>query len=267
MKSRSSYIGFTLIELLVVIAIIAILAAILFPVFAQARESARTTQCSSNMRQLGLALAMYRSDSDEVWCPAVQYSPLAGFAPQQTWFGYDNNNTPIEGGFYGHIYEAAKNPIRPGSVDPYLKNDGIKRCPSMPNVWQSGYAANWFCPGFPSSYFPNEYSPMARTMTAAPDGSTITTGAKDSEVERPSTTMVAWEHFARAPVCNFLQQVDWVTSPPTGPGFEGLQDHFKFLHRDGCNVLWADSHMKHMRYGSLRRWYFNCNQSQFPQSN
>ena len=57
--------GFTLIELLVVIAIIAILAAILFPVFARARESARKTQCLSNMKQLGNAVMMYTNDYDE----------------------------------------------------------------------------------------------------------------------------------------------------------------------------------------------------------
>ena len=65
MSSKNHRSGFTLIELLVVIAIIAILAAILFPVFAQAREKARQTTCLSNMKQLGTALLMYSQDYDE----------------------------------------------------------------------------------------------------------------------------------------------------------------------------------------------------------
>jgi prepilin-type N-terminal cleavage/methylation domain-containing protein len=72
--------GFTLIELLVVIAIIAILAAILFPVFAQAREKARAITCVSNMKQISLGVLMYIQDNDETYCPYYSaYSPTSGY--------------------------------------------------------------------------------------------------------------------------------------------------------------------------------------------
>ncbi len=69
---RSGTSAFTLIELLVVIAIIAILAAILFPVFARARENARKSNCQSNLKQIGIGFAMYAQDFDEMlpWCCA-----------------------------------------------------------------------------------------------------------------------------------------------------------------------------------------------------
>ena len=72
--------GFTLIELLVVIAIIAILAAILFPVFAQARAAARKASCQSNARQIGLGIMMYVQDFDEQYCPY-----FSGFTPPGTY--------------------------------------------------------------------------------------------------------------------------------------------------------------------------------------
>src|ERR1700738_1075050 len=102
---RSSH-GFTLIELLVVIAIIAILAAILFPVFAQAREKARSISCLSNMKQLGTAVTMYTQDYDETY-------PIG--CPNTWWFDLWGN-----------------------TMQPYVKNVQIFRCPSDPNERQAG---------------------------------------------------------------------------------------------------------------------------------
>jgi prepilin-type N-terminal cleavage/methylation domain-containing protein/prepilin-type processing-associated H-X9-DG protein len=83
-KAAASKRAFTLIELLVVIAIIAILAAILFPVFAQAREKARQASCTSNLKQIGTAVRMYLQDYDEVYLPwgqSVTASPAAILNP------------------------------------------------------------------------------------------------------------------------------------------------------------------------------------------
>jgi prepilin-type N-terminal cleavage/methylation domain-containing protein len=109
--SRKSF-GFTLIELLVVIAIIAILAAILFPVFAQAREKARQTSCLSNSKQLALATLMYVQDYDETFPMSIYVqAPNTGFS----------------------VYDA---------IAPYLKNVEILQCPSYkPGIdWKSRLA-------------------------------------------------------------------------------------------------------------------------------
>ena len=100
-KSRlSAHTGFTLIELLVVIAIIAILAAILFPVFAQARAKAQQAACASNVRQMGLGVAMYAQDYDE------RFPLAATLLPDFTFLNW-------------HDF-----------VDPYVKNKQIWNCPS-----------------------------------------------------------------------------------------------------------------------------------------
>lgn len=103
--------GFTLIELLVVIAIIAVLAAILFPVFAQAREKARTIACTSNCRQLATALMLYAQDYDET---------LPGWP--------DPRNNPTFKAGYGWQMIV---PV----MDPYTKNRQVWDCPSAPASW------------------------------------------------------------------------------------------------------------------------------------
>src|SRR3954462_1190862 len=84
--------GFTLIELLVVIAIIAILAALLFPVFARAKESAKKTACISNLKQIGDAIIMYEGDYDDVFPHAVD--PSDKWTPQ-IWDSFPNFEAEI----------------------------------------------------------------------------------------------------------------------------------------------------------------------------
>jgi len=123
MKNRR---GFTLIELLVVIAIIAILAAILFPVFAQAREKARQTSCLSNIKQMGLAFKMYVQDYDERW---VQGDPLP--AGNGCCSVGQVNQTGVDNGYPGWVSNSLRS---------YTKNQAIYICPDV-NV--NGFADPW----------------------------------------------------------------------------------------------------------------------------
>src|SRR5579862_8273758 len=108
--------GFTLIELLVVIAIIAILAGLLFPVFARAKEAAKKTACISNLRQIGDAINMYMSDYDDIFPHAVDASDK--WAPQQ----WDQ--------FPAFEAQIPYMPLMPQALHPYTKNDDIFHCPA-----------------------------------------------------------------------------------------------------------------------------------------
>jgi prepilin-type N-terminal cleavage/methylation domain-containing protein len=128
-RAASSRRGFTLIELLVVIAIIAILAAILFPVFAQARAKARAVSCLSNVKQLSLGFLMYKQDYDEnfvYWSWANSYDPTWGSAPANPSLAH------FESMWINAIY-------------PYVKNANIYFCPNSNDRSTEGQTdeANW----------------------------------------------------------------------------------------------------------------------------
>lgn len=138
--------GFTLIELLVVIAIIAILAAILFPVFARAREQARKTSCLSNMKQIVLAAIMYSEDYDEVYADSrVTTAAVDGPGCDVTHAGGYQGGWHINCWAIRLYYPGTGNTTKvlagyPLRFYPYIKNQQIFRCPSdnMVDRWIAG---------------------------------------------------------------------------------------------------------------------------------
>ncbi len=217
-----------------VVAIISILAAILFPVFSRAREAARATQCRSNLRQVGTALAMYRSDYDELnaryrFCPDRAGDPLCltlsppttNTGPNEVWWA------PQDSGVTWDLPPVNIN--RPGLLAPYVRNYGLFRCPSY--TGQVGYAMSYVHGG-----------PMGESDAAV-------TGAFP-DIGR---VMVVWDH-ARTPGCadttNFAvapQKPPF--TPVTGPP---AATHYPVRHNEGFNALFYDGHVSLRRPGSLR---------------
>lgn len=122
--------AFTLIELLVVVAIIGILAGILFPVFARAREKARQASCASNLHQIGLASIQYEQDYDDHTLPAYTGGPVAG--AYYYWWAYIDQ--------FGNANGAK------GLLQPYMRNQRVQSCPSFtlsaPLYGNTGYGYN-----------------------------------------------------------------------------------------------------------------------------
>jgi|GEM_PF-1213502 prepilin-type N-terminal cleavage/methylation domain len=201
--------GFTLIELLVVIAIIAILAAILFPIFATAREKARQTPCLSNLKQIGLAWLMYAQDYDEEACPSYYYSEDFRF---ETAWDFRMDWGTIVNGVPKWEY---------GLLGAYAKSGELHNCPSFSgNAWgrpYTGYAYN-------ASYVGGDVFAGIPHCTLA-------------QIEDPAGTVVLAEGGFGRPVAaqNYLRA-------PSDVLFQAGKVHFR--HLKAATVAYADGHVK-----------------------
>lgn len=221
--------GFTLIELLVVIAIIAILAAILFPVFAQAREKARTAQSGSNVRQLGLAVKMYVQDYDERY--------------------------PF-GGWWDHGMDSATNDWQ-NSTAPYIKNRGLYRCPSSSDSDENpANPTDWNWDRNPVSYLYNNQfgvnrQPISDAGAVAPaDTWLITDGHSDwgcQQVHNNACGGVDWMGRPKT-VWNY-EDTFWGNRASLLTGWLAWQGFTWGLprHTGGMNVVFADGHVKYVK--------------------
>lgn len=234
-STRSRFAAFTLIELLVVIAIIAILAAILFPVFAQAREKARQTSCLSNEKQIGLAMMQYVQDYDET-LPPGRYYDSSGTG---TAFAWDNYIEP-------YAQKAGSTDYGKGN-NPYLvcPSDSIDRKPAytngpVPN--KKSYAISG------SGVSTADYPWLPETYPTGTSG--ITQGRPLADITSPAgLIMIAEAHRSKSGIG---VNTDYrVLSPaPTAAAalpygqIEPPPAKAQVPHSGGWNYLFADGHAK-----------------------
>jgi prepilin-type N-terminal cleavage/methylation domain-containing protein/prepilin-type processing-associated H-X9-DG protein len=172
--------AFTLIELLVVIAIIAILAAILFPVFAQARESARQISCLSNEKQISLGLLMYVQDYDERFPMWLNTGGLGG---TQDVSNPLFNKTDPDGGGYTYQYTGWDKMIAP-----YVKERGIFHCPDG-----FGPGNDWSNPGKGNSCWTGTLNYAINARLAGHSGNAWATATKLASIQWPATAILISE--------------------------------------------------------------------------
>jgi prepilin-type N-terminal cleavage/methylation domain-containing protein/prepilin-type processing-associated H-X9-DG protein len=213
--------GFTLIELLVVIAIIAILASILFPVFARARENARRASCMSNLKQIGLGVAQYTQDYDEKFPMAIQGSGFqTTVRPLQTDPAYPGYKLTVSDGINTDHYVSWMDVIFP-----YVKSIQIFTCPSQ----------TFRADTQPSYGYNEEISGQKSTM---PPPLSLATVNRASELvmflDYPSG------HGAHANVYEYTGS--FMADPSIA--------HIYWPHLEGGNVGYVDGHVKWSKRGS-----------------
>ncbi len=228
---KSARTGFTLIELLVVIAIIAILAAILFPVFARARENARRSSCQSNLKQIGLGIIQYVQDYDETYPIASQNSTIQ--STNSSAFGFWMVNT-----------------------QPYVKSTQVYACPSGSRVITGEYIT-------PSGTlsFPTLYSYGANEQIIVPGAPINNTPTPVKLASLGQTSLIAMAADATTPTWNNPARVVNANNMVANSGSTNATDAAydcpreikptAARHFEGSNVLYADGHVKYQSQGQM----------------
>lgn len=229
MRRLRHRLGFTLIELLVVIAIIAILAAILFPVFAQAREAARKTQCISNCKQIGTGINMYAQDYDET-LPSLVF----------------NNTNPLFASGWGFSAWVEM-------IQPYVKNYNLFSCP---DGGQNGYLIG------PAGNQHNVHYGYNEWIESAGSGWNSLASLSNGPNGPADISLVADSAFAG--IYNDWSGATWTSGPAPragnfglarllcAGGFDGTNTCIGRHSDNGVSVVFADGHAKFINGGKIQ---------------